>query len=336
LLCWIGTRKLGIDGLHVYMDDFYGWDFADKLVFFHHRLRPARQVQLLILWDFISCPYEDKKQDHDELLKIIGFWVDANGGSISLSPDSIEEIISHVNTFLATSDRKPRLRIWQQLSGHLNWLLNVIPWARPALCEMYRKMSGKSHSHSPIYINAAVVEDLTWISQVIPDAIGVRFVDSLHWHDHEADMIIWTDASLKLALGFAFSNRGFVYQLKPPVVKPGNPPPDIFFLELIAILSAIHYAANLIHPPKRILIHTDSLDSVAVLSSLAAKTELHNAPLRAISQIILLTGIDLRVQHIEGKLNIHADLLSRMLLSEYKRLFPSDRVDMFEPPRELL
>ena len=34
LLCWLGVRKLGILGLHVYMDDFFGWDYADNLVWF--------------------------------------------------------------------------------------------------------------------------------------------------------------------------------------------------------------------------------------------------------------------------------------------------------------
>jgi hypothetical protein len=85
LICWIAVRKLDIVGLHVYMDDFFGWDFADQLVFYRGRHRPRRQVQLLILWEAISCPFEDKKQDHGEQLKIIGFWVDINLGTISLT-----------------------------------------------------------------------------------------------------------------------------------------------------------------------------------------------------------------------------------------------------------
>ena len=34
LLCWLSVQKLGIVGLHVYMDDFFGWDYADNLVWF--------------------------------------------------------------------------------------------------------------------------------------------------------------------------------------------------------------------------------------------------------------------------------------------------------------
>src|SRR5271169_5374970 len=33
LLCWIAIHKLGIHTLKVYMDDFFGVDFADNLIF---------------------------------------------------------------------------------------------------------------------------------------------------------------------------------------------------------------------------------------------------------------------------------------------------------------
>ena len=39
LICWIGEQKLDIRGLHVYMDDFFGWDFAMDLVLFRGEKR---------------------------------------------------------------------------------------------------------------------------------------------------------------------------------------------------------------------------------------------------------------------------------------------------------
>src|SRR5277367_1809431 len=103
--------------------------FADNLVPFHERSHPARQVQLLHIWDLISCPFEDKKQDHGSELKIIGFFVDVNHGSITLSPSSISDIVDKLDIFLDSPNRKARLQEWQRLGGHLNWLLNVLPWA---------------------------------------------------------------------------------------------------------------------------------------------------------------------------------------------------------------
>ena len=87
LICWIGSKKLEIKDLHVYMDNFFGWDYKDNCLQFHNQLHPRWQVQLIILWDFISCPYEDKKQEHGVTLKIIGFWVNSLIGSISLMPE---------------------------------------------------------------------------------------------------------------------------------------------------------------------------------------------------------------------------------------------------------
>jgi hypothetical protein len=128
LLCWLGIRKLNITSLHVYMDDFFGWDYADNLVRYRGKLRPCQQVQLLLLWEAILCPFEDRKQEHGKALKIIGFLVDINAGSISLFPQSISDIVMKIELFLATPTHAPTLRSWQRLGGHLNWMLNVLPW----------------------------------------------------------------------------------------------------------------------------------------------------------------------------------------------------------------
>ena len=126
---------------------------------------------------------------------------------------------------------------------------------------------------------------------------------------------------------------GSMYAIKecPPSLKI-----DIFFLELVAIMSAIHHVASFPSPPRCLLIHTDSLDSVAVFNSLCVSEALHNGPLMAVAGVILQSGIDLRVRHIPGKLNMWADLLSRLLLDEYHAKFPLDHVCLFSPPRDLL
>ena len=104
LICWIPTQKFNILGLHIYMDGLFGWSLADDLVYFHGCLCPHQQVQLLSLWEGISCLFEDKKQDHSEVLKIIGSYVDINHGTITLSPDMITNIISKIHLFLNTTD----------------------------------------------------------------------------------------------------------------------------------------------------------------------------------------------------------------------------------------
>jgi hypothetical protein len=176
--------------------------------------------------------------------------------------------------------------------------------------------------------------DLSWLKFIIPRSISIRFVDSGLWSPHDADLVLWTDASLTTALSFVYANSGFIYPLCAPAKNSVKP--DIFFLELMAILSAIHYVASLTHPPRHLLLWTDSLNSVHVLNSLHTSESMHNAPLLGIVEVILNSGIDLRVQHIEGKLNIHADMLSHLLLDDYHRKFPADHIQFFTPPWELL
>ena len=81
---------------------------------------------------------------------------------------------------------------------------------------------------------------------------------------------------------------------------------------------------------------TDSLDSVVIFNTLRTSESLHNSILMATAEIVMKTGIDLRVCHIEGKKNVKADMLSRLMLDEYHRQFPANRVRTFSPPRDLL
>lgn len=265
-------------------------------------------------------------------MKIIGFWTDINSGTISITKESIDHLLADINDFLGTPSRKPPLSRWQHLLGYLNWVLNVFPWGRPALTALYDKTRGKHIGNAGVAINRDVIESLSWFSRVLPQAIGVSFTDSGCWSESEADMVFWTDASLS-GISFVFAGNGYTYTIQEN--KTGIAL-DIFFLELIGILSALYYASKLPNPPKRLLIHSNSLNSVEVFNSLHSTQLLHTAVLLAVAQIIIQTEIDLRVVHIAGKDNIRADLLSRRLLKEFLRLFPAYRVHNFEPPRSLL
>ncbi|KAF5376460.1 hypothetical protein D9615_008600 [Tricholomella constricta] len=123
----------------------------------------------------------------------------------------------------------------------------------------------------------------------------------------DADMVMWTDASTSKGLGFVFSNQGFCYGLRP---ESHSAAVDIFFLELVAIMSAVFHAASLPRPPRRLLVWTDSLNSVGALNALRVSEARHNGPLLAIAGIVLRTNIDVRVCHIPGEENVRADLLS--------------------------
>ena len=332
LMCWIGIRKFGISDLHDFMDDFFSWGTASDLILYKGISRPRPQARLLMLWDEIGCPWKEKKQEYGLQLKIIGFYVDINRGTLTLTDESVADVLSTVRAFLASPGRRPSLHEWLRVGGHLNWVFNVLPLGKPALGEFYRKIAGKNLMNAGIALNAEVVRNLEWLIDVIPRAVGVHFVNASHWDDQEADLVLWTNASLHLGLAFVSARRGFTYSLSSSNVKEKI---DVFFLELVAILSAVHHAALFPCPPKKLLLWTKSLDSVAAYSSLRASQPLHTSVLLALAGILLETGIDLRIRLAAEKENIRADLLSRLMIDEFHRRFPSESVCLFSPPREL-
>ena len=83
LMCWIGIKKFDIKDLHDFMDDFFSWALAADLVFYKGISRPRSQARLLMFWDEIRCPWKEKKQEFGMELKIIGFYVDINRGTLT-------------------------------------------------------------------------------------------------------------------------------------------------------------------------------------------------------------------------------------------------------------
>ncbi|KAF8806103.1 hypothetical protein BYT27DRAFT_7224460 [Phlegmacium glaucopus] len=67
------------------------------------------QAQLLMLWDKIGCPWNEKKQEFGAKLKTIGFYVDINQGTLTLTDDAIADIITAIRAFLATLGQRPSL-----------------------------------------------------------------------------------------------------------------------------------------------------------------------------------------------------------------------------------
>ena len=120
-----------------------------------------------------------------------------------MTPNSIHDIIKKISTFLDSPQQKAHLWEWQQLGGHLNWVLNVLPWGWPALSELYRKTSGKI-GNPFIFINATICSNLSWLASTIPQSIGIQFIDLGLWGDQDAEMRIYTDASHNQGLAVTF------------------------------------------------------------------------------------------------------------------------------------
>ena len=106
---------------------------------------------------------------------------------------------------------------------------------------------------------------------------------------------------------------------------------NIFFNEALAVLSAIEWAAYLQEWPQQILIQTDSMNTVDMFNTMAPETDLIPLMFRAI-EIMMNSGVDVRVVHIPGVDNIVADALSCSLFDMAHKIRSGLKISTFKPP----
>jgi hypothetical protein len=83
---------------------------------------------------------------------------------VTMDDEDHGKLLQHVSDFIWTVSGGTRctLHEFQQLAGWINWSLNVYPLLKPALSNVYNKISGKSQPLALIFISKAMTDDLSW------------------------------------------------------------------------------------------------------------------------------------------------------------------------------
>ncbi|KAJ8582038.1 DNA/RNA polymerase [Rhizopogon salebrosus TDB-379] len=308
-----GKRYVLIRFLYIYVDNSFSFQDKRELELYapYKKLLPASLVKLLRLWDSIGLPHEERKQIFALELPIIGFDIDPNLMRARMS-----------------------LHDFQRLAGWMNWALNVYPLLRPGLSALYAKTAGKLESRAKIWVNRAVVRELTWVVRHLLSTDGIFFFKSISWyfaHLPEDVLRVYTDASGEgVAYWFPSANLGFQSRL------PGDAPiGTIFYFEALAVTAAILDAAHRLPPDGRIAVFTDNLNTVSMFNSLAALPP-YNWLLMVSIDAIIDSQVDFRVFYVPGADNIVADHLSRWRITEVESNSPGLSVRPFLPPRNTL
>ena len=335
---WIAKNEWEIPNLATYSDDSFGIEFADSFSLYepYGQSLPTAQANLLTLWDHLGIPHKEKKQVHGTQLTIIGIEVDASSLTLTLPQKSRSDLLHQLKDFARIPEKggvKYALKDFQRLAGWFNWALNVYPLLRPALSNVYAKMSHAKADKplTKLYINNSIRSDLLWAVDHLSRLPGTRVLQSLDWDPSTADAIAYCDASLD-GLGFWFPgfNTGFYSRL------PDDVPTDtIFYFEALSVLSAILHSTSLGVPINKLVIYSDNLNTVHMFNSLSALPSYNDILKTAVDHLLsdLANPIQLRVIHIPGHLNIVADALSRGLLHIAVDNAPCIVIDNFLPPR---
>jgi hypothetical protein len=231
LVTWVAKNEYEILDLGTYSDDSFGVDFEKTLTYYepYRHLMPSNQVKLLKLWDGLGMPYKEKKQVSGKILTIIGISVDTNLLTLTLPPENKSELVAHLKDFARTPEDngvKYALKDFQRLAGWFNWALNVYPLLKPALSNVYAKMTHSKPDKplTKLYVNNAIRSDLLWAIDHLSWLLGTCVLQSVDWDPDTADLTAYCDASLT-GLGFWFPGLSTGFWS----LVPKDPPKDTIF-----------------------------------------------------------------------------------------------------------
>lgn len=105
--------------------------------------------------------------------------------------------------------------------------------------------------------------------------------------------------------------------------------PSIAFLELYAVACSIELWANRVKN-KRVLIHVDNLGVVNMINNSTSSCHLCMKLIRIITLTSLKHNVRFFAEHVAGKTNVFADLLSRNRVTRFKQL--ANKADNYPTP----
>jgi hypothetical protein len=210
----------------------------------------------------------------------------------------------------------------------MNWSFNVFPLLRPALNNVYEKIAGKDQPLMKIWVNNAVRSDLTWATHHLRDSLGIRLLSSCTWNAEDADELVYCDACMSGLAFWSPARRQGSYSTVPAYTARDI----IFYFEALAVASAISTLCDTAISGSKIVVYTDSMNTVDIFHSLRCRSEF-NPLLRHCVDIFLHKQFDVRVLHIPGEKNVIADAISRREFNKALNLVPGLHITTFQPPQ---
>ena len=239
----------------------------------------------------------------------LGILVDTVQGTVAIPPEKLEVVKQMVNDW--------RGRKWctkRQLQSLLGTLLYVHKCVKPARYFLNRMLTTLRSVSNParVDLDQDFQRDLRWFHSFLPQYNGV----SMYSHT-KSKSILELDACLT-GLGGRWGNM--VYHLP---IERDFANLDIVHLEMVNIVMALRLFARL-WAGTRILVKCDNEAVVKVLKAGKARDPFSATCARNVWYLSALADIDLQYEHILGRNNTVADLLSRW------QLIPNNMVQLHQ------
>ena len=178
LVNWVGIEKRGISDLLGYVDDNFGWEFANKNEYYepYNKRMPAKQVRLLKLWDELGIPHDEDKQLSGPSLRILGYDVDANKMTVNVPDEKKEKVVQLLRSH-AKEGKPYTVKELQSAAGSVNSALSLYPGIRPGLRVLFDEMVKQEPGTSKLIVTKDVARTLSELANFLEVAPPVPIIE---------------------------------------------------------------------------------------------------------------------------------------------------------------
>ena len=271
----------------------------------------AQLDRFLALCNKLGVPMaEEKTLSAANVMIFLGIELDTIKFEARLPLDKLEKCMRLIQDVLA----KPKITLkkLQQITGTLSFACQVVVPGRAFLRRLINLSIGLSKPFQHVRLNSEAKKDLqTWQTFLI-QFNGKAFFKYGTWTAAHC-LHLYTDASGAAGYGAIFGAHWF-FGSWPAQWKTES----IAFLELYPIMASICVWASELSN-QRIVIHSDNEALESVINKSTSKHPGIMSLIRRMTLTCMQFNINIRAQHIAGKLNSLADMLSRLQIDQFRK-----------------
>ena len=267
----------------------------------------------------------DKKTPPTKSLTCLGISIDIEANILSI--DNAKLVTIYEECIRVSGKKYLTKKSFQSLLGKLIYIHKCVAPARIFINRMLALFRENVHKKR-IKLTQEFFQDLLWFQKFLPNFNGITYLVKT---EVLGENYVYLDASLT-GLGAIWNNRVYstaIFSIPGFQLK-------IVHLEMLNIVLALRtWGPYWQH--HRIKIFCDNLAVVQVVKSSKTKDKFLAACIRNIWLVSASNDIEIIIEHIEGKKNVIADLLSRLhspagvnntLLTLLKQKYIWDKVDI--------
>ena len=305
ILTWILIHVYAIPYILHYLDDFFLADNTKKLAAYMEVMKNA--------FAWLGVPLAPAKiEGPTTRITYLGIEIDSVKFTIKLPEDKLHSL--QVELALWVNRRSCTKKELLSLIGKLSFAAKVVKPGRMFLRRLIHLSTTVHSLHYRIYLNAEARADISWWIKFLPSWNGVSIIQTNYIDSNQLQL--FTDAS-NLGFGAVYGNHWFSCPWPPSFTHH-----HINVKELFAIVAAVFTWGHLWHN-KQILLFSDNLSVCTIWQSTSSRDKDLMFYLRHLFFFVAKRNINLLVKHVPGQLNISADLLSRLQVSEFKHHHPT-------------